>query len=72
MDLPAWTELTGRNEHEIRSVGPAECPNGHALRYPNVQIRSNVDTLSYHCRQCGLVTHRKSDGREWVTQNVPF
>lgn len=72
MDLGPWTEYTGRDEHEIRAVGPDECPNGHPLKNPNVQIRSNVDTLSYHCRRCGVITHRKRDGSEWFEQDVPF
>lgn len=35
-------------------VGPAECPNGHPLKYPNVLIGGDVEKRTYLCRKCGM------------------
>lgn len=62
---------TGRGA-EVVSIGPATCPNGHPLRYPNVLIghRGCVCVSgghrSYECLTCEAVIYDPPhDGSPW-------
>lgn len=57
--MGAWTEYTGRTEHEIREVPPSHCPAGHLLKAGTVLHGSNCDYGWFLCRACGLQIERE-------------
>lgn len=61
-----------RPDGSVELVGPDTCANGHPLKHPNVLISSDVAEVSYLCRTCGSLIHRRHDGsREYITQEKP-
>lgn len=68
--MGAWTRPTPSGG--LEEVGPARCPNGHPLRYPNVMITSNVRFISYGCRTCDVWINRLHDDLvEWTSVRGP-
>ena len=55
----------------VTEIPPERCPNGHALRYPNVivahwpKLGSGKHVRAWHCLTCKATIH--DDWRDMVT-----